>query len=188
MILQMDTSYRFWRLCALALAVADGICLFPVAFGMLGVADPLFPFASAIVFLLVLGGPVMLFGFGFSGFVRSAIRPVIVALGLFLIAVGSLLFWRAPSLSLLLNWAAMAVAIVGIAAALRSPSLWAEIGGAWTSALLGILSAQSLWTFFHPSSSMQFPKWVVAWIPECLLTGVFAFGWWARCRSAPGPP
>ena len=166
-------------LCAVAAAVAGLVGLLPLAFGMPAVALPLFPLASGLFFLVMLGGPLLLLASG-QRLVETRLskRWFLVLFMVLLITVGLALSRKLPGHQFLLDWVAMSLALVLIAAALRHSWLWAVAGGVWTGVLLGLASLQTAVDYFSPSSHGTPAPWWPLWLLDSVLaftTVVVAF-------------
>lgn len=167
--------------CVLAIAAAAASIggLLPLAFGMAGMATPLFPFGNGVLFLVTLGGPLLLLASGFHVMASRFFKGwfLVAFIGL-LVTVGFVLFWRLPGHGLLLDWLAMSLVVVLIAAALRQSWLWAVVGGIWTGVLLGFASVQTAVEFLSPAYRGT-PGWSwLLWLLGCVLaltTGIVAF-------------
>jgi hypothetical protein len=163
---------------AIAAAAAGIGGLLPLAFGMAGMVTPLFPLGNSVFFLAMLGGPLLLLASGFRGMAaRFSSRWFLVAFTALLVLVGLALFWKLPGHGLLLDWMAMSLVVVLIAAALRPSWLWAVVGGVWTGILLALVSVGSAVAFLSPTARGT-PKWVPLWLLGCILaltSGIVAF-------------
>jgi hypothetical protein len=161
-------------------AAAAGIGgLLPPALGMVGMATPLFPLGSGLFFLVILGGPLLLLASGLHVLAtRLSKRWFLGAFTALLVIVGLALFWKLPRHGLLLDWIAMSLVIVFIAAALRHSWLWAVVGGVWTGVLLGLASVQTAVEFLSPAYRGTPGWWWPLWLLGCILalaTGIVAF-------------
>jgi lysylphosphatidylglycerol synthetase-like protein (DUF2156 family) len=161
--------------------VASTICiggLLPLAFGVSGMTTAVFPLGNAVFFLVIMGGPLLLLASGFQSMVgRFFKRWFLVAFAGLLVIVGLALFWKLPGHGLLLDWMAMSLVIVLIAAALRRGWLWAVVGGAWTCVLLAVMLATSTIAFLSPAARGT-PTWAPLWLLGCILalaSGIVAF-------------
>ena len=177
------TSTESFKHPASALAIAAAVVgiggLLPLAFGMPGMTTPLFPFATAVFFLVVLGGPLLLLASGLHvAASRLAKKWFLVAFMAFLVIVGIGLFWRLPGRGALLDWITMSFLVVLIAAALRRSWLWGAVGGAWTGVLLGLASVQTAVEFLSPAYHGTPGWWWPLWLLGCILaltSGIVAF-------------
>ena len=160
-----------YLLAALAItASAIGtLILSRVAFGMPGIATPLFPFGNALSFSAVLGGPLLLLASGL-GLITASLRRLWFLFGFLgiLICAGFLLFWRLPRHGLLPDWIALNVVITLLAGLLRRTWLCAVVGGTWTGALLGFGVITTTAKYLSPSPS-GFPMWTPIMLLGCLL-------------------
>ncbi len=135
----MEKLKHLAPLLAIAAAAAGIAGLLPLAFGMAGVAPPLFPLGNGVFFLVILGGPLLLLASGFHVLAtRLSKRWFLAAFTALLVTAGLELFWKIPGHGLLLNWIAMSLVVVLITVALRRSWLWAVAGGVWTGVLLGL--------------------------------------------------
>jgi len=172
---------------AIAAAAAGVVGLSPLAFGMAGMATPLFPFAGSMFLLVILGGPLLLLASGVYTAAARVSKPwFLVSFTVFLVIAGFALFWKVPAHGVLLDWTVMSIVIALIAASLRRSWLWALVGGTWTGALLGSVSVQTAIEFLSPAYHGTPGWWWPLWLIGCILaltTGIVAFmgrkGRWA---------
>jgi len=156
------------------LAALVGVAgLLPLAFGMPGIAMPLFPFASTAFLLLMLGGPLLLLASGLQGIARNVPKSrFFVSFIAFMVVMGFALFWKSPSRRFSFDWILMTLVVVLIAAALRHTWVWSVVGGIWTGTLLGLASAQTAVEVLSPAYHGSPGWWWPLWLVGCIL----AFG------------
>lgn len=164
---------------AIAAAAAGIGGLLPLAFGMAGMATPLFPLGNGVFFLVTLGGPLLLLASGLHGMAtRLSTRWFLVSFTSLLVIVGLALFWTLPGHGLLLDWIAMSLVIVLVASVLRHAWLWGVVGGASTGVILGLASVQTAVEFLSPAYRGSPGWWWPLWLLGCILalaTGIVAF-------------
>ena len=122
-------------------AVAVGIyLLLPLALAMPAISTPLFPLATSLYFLVMLGGPLLMFASGLRQVITGISRKwFLAAFAALLVAAGGGLFERFLREEILFDWLAMSLLITLVAALLRRNWLWGVVGGVWTGSVLAAL-------------------------------------------------
>jgi hypothetical protein len=159
---------KFITLLALVASATALLGLIPVAFALPLIAAPVFPLGTALFFVLVLGGPLLLLASAFHNIATGSSRLLfLIGFTVVVMSGGFLFSMRVPKLWL--DWITMSVAISLIAAMLRTTWLWALVGGVWAGGVLGVLVLASTREFLSPTTGGGFPKWAPVWLLDCVL-------------------
>jgi hypothetical protein len=166
-------------------AFAGLVGLAPLAFSMQGISIPLFPLGNAVFFVVMLGGPVLLLASGLRVFAANVSTLSFLGAFMGLVITCGLL----PPLSLqrhglVVDWMAMVLITLLVAAGLRRSWLWGVVGGAWQAILLASFAVGSIQSAFFSPSASGFAKLTLIWVIGFLLafiSSVIAF----RGRSTP---